>query len=45
VLGRTVVTVFAGGGELELVRIGRSRAIEEFVREVGRHLPAPAGPR
>lgn len=43
VLGRTVVTVFAGGGELELVRLGRSRPIEEFVREVGRQLPAPGG--
>jgi hypothetical protein len=42
VLGRTVVTVYAGGGELELVRAGRSRPIEEFVKEVGRHLPAPA---
>ncbi len=45
VLGRTVVTVHAGGGELELVRVGRSPAIEEFVKEVGRHLPAPAGTR
>lgn len=45
VLGRTVVTVFAGGGELELVRVGRSRSIEAFVKEVGRHLPAPASPR
>jgi hypothetical protein len=44
-LGRTVVTVFAGGGELELVRLGRSRPIEDFVKEVGRHLPAPASPR
>lgn len=42
-LGRTVVTVFAGGGELELVRAGRSRPIEEFIREVGRQLPAPGG--
>ena len=44
-LGRTVVTVFAGGGELELVRLGRSRPIEDFVKEVGRHLPAPVLPR
>ena len=27
---------------VELVRAGRSRPIEEFVKEVGRHLPAPA---
>jgi hypothetical protein len=45
VLGRTVVTVHAGGGELELVRLGRSRPIEAFVKEVGRHLPAPAPTR
>jgi hypothetical protein len=41
-LGRTVVTIFAGGGELQLMRLGRSRPIEDFVKEVGRHLPAPA---
>jgi hypothetical protein len=45
VLGRTVVSIFAGGGELELVRVGRSRPIEAFVKEVGRNLPAPAAPR
>lgn len=45
VLGRTVVSIFAGGGELELVRVGRSRPIEAFVKEVGRHLPAPPAPR
>ena len=43
VYGRTVVTIFAGGGEVQLVRAGRNRPIEEFVREVGRNLPGPAG--
>jgi hypothetical protein len=42
IVGRTVVTVFAGGGELEMVRFGRNRRIEEFVKEVGRNLPGPA---
>jgi hypothetical protein len=44
-LGRTIVSVYAGGGELELVRLGRSRPIEAFVQEVGRHLPAPTAVR
>ncbi len=43
VYGRTVVTIFAGGGEVQLVRAGRNRPIEDFVKEVGRQLPAPAG--
>ncbi len=43
VYGRTVVTIFAGGGEVQLVRAGRNRPIEDFVKEVGRNLPGPAG--
>jgi hypothetical protein len=43
VYGRTVVTVFAGGGEVQLVRAGRNRPIEDFIKEVGRNLPGPAG--
>lgn len=42
-IGRTVVTIFAGGGAIDLTRTGRSRPIEDFVKEVGRHLPGPAG--
>jgi hypothetical protein len=42
VLGRTTVSVHAGGGELEYSRRGRDRALEAFVREVGHILPPPA---
>jgi hypothetical protein len=41
VLGRTVVTIFAGGGEFAFDRIGRRRELTEFAREVGKHLPGP----
>lgn len=41
VVGRTVVTIYAGGGEFELARRGRRPALEEFAREVGQHLPVP----
>jgi len=39
--GRTVVTIYAGGGEFELAQRGRRPALEEFAREVGQRLPAP----
>ncbi len=42
VLGRTVMCVGTGGGEFELARRGRQPLLEEFAREVGRHLPAAA---
>lgn len=40
-IGRTVVTIHAGGGEFELARRGRRPALEEFAREVGQRLPVP----
>lgn len=40
-LGRTVVTIYAGGGAFELAQRGRRPALEEFAREIGRRLPAP----
>lgn len=39
--GRTVVTIFAGGGEFEFHRRGRRRDLAEFAREIGKHLPGP----
>jgi hypothetical protein len=39
--GRTVVTIYAGGGEFELAQRGRRPALEEFAREVGQRLPVP----
>lgn len=42
ILGRTVVSVSAGSSELELVRRGRNAVLEDFVKEVGRNLPASA---
>jgi hypothetical protein len=40
-IGRTVVTIFAGGGEFEFYRRGRRRELAEFATEVGKHLPGP----
>jgi len=40
-IGRTVVTIHAGGAEFELAQRGRRPALEEFAREVGQRLPAP----
>jgi hypothetical protein len=42
-IGRTVVTVAAGGAEVEFDRRGNSRPLHEFVAEVGRQLPGPRG--
>ncbi len=39
VLGRTLVTIFAGGGEFEFYRRGQRRELADFAREVGKHLP------
>jgi hypothetical protein len=40
--GRTVVSVFAGGGEAEFAKRGRDRGVEEFAKEVGRALAVGA---
>jgi hypothetical protein len=41
VIGRTVVTVAAGGAELEFSRRGNSVPLHDFVAEIGRQLPGP----
>ncbi len=43
-IGRTVVTVGAGGIEADFTKRGNSRALQDFVAEVGRRLPGPARP-
>jgi hypothetical protein len=43
-IGRTVVTVAAGGAEVEFSKRGNSRPLQDFVTEVGRQLPGPARP-
>ena len=40
-VGRTVVTIFAGSGEFEFHRRGRSRELADFAREIGKQLPVP----
>jgi hypothetical protein len=40
-LGRTLVTIFAGGGEFEFYRRGWRRELADFASEVGKHLPGP----
>jgi hypothetical protein len=37
-IGRTVLTIFAGSGEFEFYRRGRSDELAGFAREVGKHL-------
>jgi hypothetical protein len=41
VIGRTVVTVAAGGAELEFSKRGNSAPLHDFVAEIGRQLPGP----
>jgi len=41
VIGRTVVTLTAGGGEVALAKRGRDQLLHDFIAEVGRHLPGP----
>jgi hypothetical protein len=41
IIGRTVVTLTAGGGEVALSRRGRDQLLHDFIAEVGRHLPGP----
>jgi hypothetical protein len=43
VIGRTVVTVAAGGAEVEFARRGNSAPLQDFVAEIGRQLPGPSG--
>jgi hypothetical protein len=41
IIGRTVVTLTAGGGEVAFAKRGRDRLLHDFIAEVGRHLPGP----
>lgn len=43
-IGRTVVTVAAGGAEVEFSQRGNRRPLQAFVAEVGRQLPGPPQP-
>ena len=43
-IGRTVVTVAAGGAEVEFSKRGNNRTLQDFVAEVGRQLPGPPRP-
>jgi uncharacterized ion transporter superfamily protein YfcC len=43
-IGRTVVTVAAGGAEVEFSQRGSRQPLHEFVAEVGRQLPGPPNP-
>jgi hypothetical protein len=45
VVGRTVVTIAAGGAEVAFTRRGHSRALHDFVAEVGRQLPGAPRPK
>jgi hypothetical protein len=40
VIGRTVVTIAAGGTEVTFAKRGNDRALHEFIAEVGQHLSA-----
>jgi hypothetical protein len=42
IIGRTVVSLTAGGSELAFSKRGRDRMLHDFVAEIGRHLPGPA---
>jgi len=44
VIGRTVVTLAASGGEVEFAKRGHDRALHEFIAEVGRALPGAGRP-
>jgi hypothetical protein len=41
ILGRTVVTIAAGGAEVEFSKRGNSAPLQDFVGEIGRQLPGP----
>jgi len=42
-MGRTVLTIFAGGGEFEFYRRGRRRELSELAAEIGKQLPGRRG--
>ena len=44
IIGRTVVTLAASGGEVEFAKRGHDRALHEFIAEVGRALPGAGRP-
>jgi len=44
IIGRTIVTLAASGGEVEFAKLGRDRALHEFIAEVGRALPGAGRP-
>jgi hypothetical protein len=44
ILGRTVVTLAASGGEIEFAKRGHDRALHDFIAEVGRQLPGAGRP-
>jgi len=42
-MGRTVLTIFAGGSEFEFYRRGRRRELMDLATEIGKHLPGRRG--
>jgi hypothetical protein len=44
ILGRTVVTLAASGGEVDFAKRGHDRALHDFIAEVGRQLPGAGRP-
>jgi hypothetical protein len=44
ILGRTVVTLAASGGEIAFEKRGHDRALHDFIAEVGRQLPGAGRP-
>jgi len=44
IIGRTIVTLAASGGEVEFAKLGHDRALHEFIAEVGRALPGAGRP-
>ena len=44
IIGRTVVTLAASGGEVVFAKRGHDRALHEFIAEVGRALPGAGRP-
>lgn len=42
IIGRTIVSLTAGGSDLVFSKRGRDPTLHDFVTEIGRHLPGPA---
>ena len=42
-MGRTVLSIFAGGSEFEFYRRGRRRELVDLATEIGKHLPGRRG--